>query len=110
MVADFASRMFGLTLTIRDATFSHRLATEVRVYKSKRTGESGDRRPELEEALLKTRSRHWWQLPALGMGYDKPMLGFVVHCRPPASVVAYYQQVGRAGRALNRAYRCSWVR
>jgi ATP-dependent DNA helicase RecQ len=40
---------------------------------------------------------------ALSMGYDKPDLSFVVHFQSPGSVVAYYQQVGRAGRALDRA-------
>ena len=37
------------------------------------------------------------------MGFDKPDLGFVVHLGAPSSPVAYYQQVGRAGRATDRA-------
>lgn len=68
------------------------------------TGETGDRREELEQALLDNQIKALVATTALGMGYDKPDLAFVIHYQMPGSVVAYYQQVGRAGRALDAAY------
>ncbi len=53
-----------------------------------------------EEALKANRVKALVATSALGMGFDKPDLGFVVHLGAPSSPVAYYQQVGRAGRAL----------
>lgn len=41
---------------------------------------------------------------AVGMGYDKDDIAFVVHFQLPSGIVDYYQQIGRAGRKLDRAY------
>jgi ATP-dependent DNA helicase RecQ len=68
------------------------------------TGQSGDRREELETALLENRVKALIATTALGMGFDKPDVAFVIHYQVPGSVVAYYQQVGRAGRATEAAY------
>ena len=92
------------TLTVRDAEQvsewlrSHEL--NVKSY----TGKTGEERPELEDALLQNKVKALVATTALGMGFDKPDLAFVIHYQTPGSVVAYYQQVGRAGRALDAAY------
>jgi ATP-dependent DNA helicase RecQ len=56
-----------------------------------------------EDDLLNNRVKALVATSALGMGFDKPDLGFVVHLGAPASPIAYYQQVGRAGRGVERA-------
>jgi ATP-dependent DNA helicase RecQ len=56
-----------------------------------------------EEALLANELKALVATSALGMGFDKPDLGFVVHLGAPPSPIAYYQQIGRAGRATDRA-------
>ncbi len=61
------------------------------------------RRVEVEERLLGNRVKAVVATSALGMGYDKPDLGFVVHYQAPGSVITYYQQVGRAGRGVDHA-------
>lgn len=61
-------------------------------------------RVALEEKLLKNEIKALVATSALGMGYDKPDLGFVIHYQAPGNVVSYYQQVGRAGRAIDKAY------
>ncbi|UQE74675.1 DEAD/DEAH box helicase [Gordonia sp. PP30] len=62
-----------------------------------------DERHRLEDDLLANRVKALVATSALGMGFDKPDLGFVVHVGAPPSPVSYYQQVGRAGRALDEA-------
>jgi ATP-dependent DNA helicase RecQ len=61
------------------------------------------RRLAAEDDLLGNRVKALVATSALGMGFDKPDLGFVVHLGAPQSPVAYYQQIGRAGRAVARA-------
>ena len=92
------------TLTRRDA---HMVADwlksrglEVEAY----TGAAGDEREDLERALLDNKLKALVATTALGMGFDKPDLAFVLHYQSPGSVVHYYQQVGRAGRAIDAAY------
>ncbi|MGH3508856.1 MAG: RecQ family ATP-dependent DNA helicase [Nocardioidaceae bacterium] len=96
------------TLTVADA---ERLAEVVRavhgdaVPVAAYTGQlEGERREKLEDALLANELKALVATSALGMGYDKPDLGFVVHVGSPPSPVSYYQQVGRAGRALDHAH------
>ncbi len=62
-----------------------------------------ENREELEDRLRRNDIKALVATSALGMGYDKPDLAFCVHLGSPASPVAYYQQVGRAGRALDDA-------
>ncbi len=92
------------TLTVRDANqvadWLKSRGLNIEAY----TGETGERREALEQALLNNEVKALVATTALGMGYDKPDLAFVIHYQMPNSVVAYYQQVGRAGRALDSAY------
>ncbi|CAL9428807.1 ATP-dependent RNA helicase RhlE [Streptomyces sp. enrichment culture] len=64
--------------------------------------ENADRQ-QAEEDLLANRVKALVATSALGMGFDKPDLGFVVHLGSPSSPIAYYQQVGRAGRGVAHA-------
>ncbi len=91
-------------LTVRDANQVAAWLTSRGFHVEAYTGETGDRREMLEQALLNNEVKALVATTALGMGYDKPDLAFVIHYQMPGSVVAYYQQVGRAGRALDAAY------
>ena len=68
------------------------------------SGESDpERRAEIEKQLKANELKVVAATSALGMGFDKPDLAFVIHFQSPDSPVAYYQQVGRAGRAVDHA-------
>src|SRR6266545_4876531 len=60
-------------------------------------------RLQAEQDLLNNKLKALVATSALGMGFDKPDLGFIVHVGAPQSPVAYYQQIGRAGRGVDRA-------
>jgi ATP-dependent DNA helicase RecQ len=92
------------TLTVRDADQVTNWLRSRGINVESYTGETGERRPQLEQALIENRVKALVATTALGMGFDKPDLSFVIHYQTPGSVVAYYQQVGRAGRALATAY------
>jgi ATP-dependent DNA helicase RecQ len=66
--------------------------------------ESRARKLQLEDDLLNNRVKALVATSALGMGYDKPDLSFVIHFQCPGSAISYYQQVGRAGRGIPKAY------
>ncbi len=92
------------TLTVAAAVDTARLLRErgheVRAY----TGQTDpDERAESESMLKRNEVKALVATSALGMGFDKPDLGFVLHLGAPSSPVAYYQQVGRAGRASESA-------
>lgn len=89
-------------LTIRDteqvAGWLNQQGITARAYHS----EAQDRE-NLEALLFNNEIKALVATTALGMGYDKPDLGFVIHYQAPGSIVAYYQQVGRAGRQIDYA-------
>ncbi|MCC2316257.1 RecQ family ATP-dependent DNA helicase [Cellulomonas xiejunii] len=94
--------VYCLTIAAVEQVTEHLRAAglDVRAY----TGQTDPTEREAIEAdLLANRVKALVATSALGMGYDKPDLGFVVHMGAPSSPIAYYQQVGRAGRATARA-------
>ena len=91
------------TLTVRDAGLVTRWLQSRGLKVQEYTGQS-ENRGELEDALLANRVKALVATTALGMGFDKLDLAFVIHYQTPQSVVHYYQQVGRAGRGLDAAY------
>ena len=103
-LGDFTGAGIIYTLTVSAAEDITRILRdrgyEVRAYTGRTDAEE---RAELEQQLKDNRIKALVATSALGMGFDKPDLGFVIHVGAPSSAVAYYQQVGRAGRATDSA-------
>ena len=92
------------TLTRRDAeqvaTFLSGRGIAAVAYSGEHETEA---RVSIEDRLLDNRVKAVVATSALGMGYDKADLSFVVHYQAPGSVISYYQQIGRAGRGIEHA-------
>jgi ATP-dependent DNA helicase RecQ len=107
-LADHLDRLPGsgivYTLTVAAATETTEFLRSRGYPVASYTGqvEDADRRAA-EQDLLDNKIKALVATSALGMGFDKPDLGFVVHLGAPPSPIAYYQQVGRAGRAVQHA-------
>ncbi|MCL1587517.1 MAG: ATP-dependent DNA helicase RecG, partial [Actinomycetia bacterium] len=93
------------TLTIADA---RRLAAFLRTRGVDAAAYTGQTDPDIRENIERRLSGNELKVvvatSALAMGYDNPHIHFVIHFQVPGSPIAYYQQVGRAGRAVDRAY------
>ncbi|MDD3364732.1 MAG: RecQ family ATP-dependent DNA helicase [Syntrophomonas sp.] len=85
----------------RVANWLHTCGINALEYHSKISPEDAVTR---EQLLLHNEVKALASTIKLGMGFDKPDLGFVIHFNRPGSLVAYYQQIGRAGRSLEEAY------
>ena len=94
--------VYALTVadTERIAGFLRSCGFDVAAYHG---GLEPDARQRIEDELRRNALKAVVATSALGMGYDKPDLAFCIHVGSPSSPVAYYQQVGRAGRALDDA-------
>jgi len=92
------------TLTVSAAEDTARLLRDAGHVVRSYTGQTDTMEREESEGMLKNNEvKALVATSALGMGFDKPDLGFVLHLGAPSSPVAYYQQVGRAGRATENA-------
>ncbi len=63
-----------------------------------------DSREGLEDQLMRNQVKALVSSVALGMGFDKSDLHFVIHFQLPGNIISYYQQIGRAGRGIAQAH------
>lgn len=63
-----------------------------------------DERLRIVDMFMKNKIKAIVATTAFSMGIDKPDISFVIHFQKPGNVVSYYQQIGRAGRNINKAY------
>ncbi|MBP6685227.1 MAG: ATP-dependent DNA helicase RecQ, partial [Leucobacter sp.] len=103
-IGDLPGSGIVYTLTVSAAEDTALLLRDAGINAAAYTGRTDtEERERLETALKHNEVKALIATSALGMGFDKPDLGFVVHLGAPSSPVAYYQQVGRAGRGSANA-------
>ncbi len=94
-------------LTIRDCQLVHRWLQEKhipsRCYYSGVEKDQPETKEEIIRLFMNNEIKALVATVAFGMGFDKPDIGFVIHFQKPGNLVAYYQQIGRAGRGIDRA-------
>jgi ATP-dependent DNA helicase RecQ len=104
-LADLPGAGIIYCLTVRDtelvSVFLERSGINAPAYHAELQPET---RIHREKQLLRNEVKALCATVALGMGFDKPDIGFVVHYQRPVSLVAYYQQIGRAGRSTGDAW------
>lgn len=108
-LAKYLSKLPGTgivyTLTVNDANrVAAWLCEQGIAARAYHADQENETRQYLESEFRDNRIKALVATTALGMGYDKPDVGFVVHFQRPGSVISYYQQVGRAGREMKTAY------
>jgi len=94
-------------LTVRDCILVNNWLTKKEIacesYYSAIETEEGKNKLEIVRRFMDNEIKALVATVAFGMGFDKPDIGFVIHFQKPANLVAYYQQIGRAGRGIDRA-------
>lgn len=94
-------------LTVSDCQLVHKWlqANQIasKCYYADIEAEGTEKKAEIVSAFLENRIKVLVATVAFGMGFDKPDIGFVIHFQKPGNLVAYYQQIGRAGRGIDRA-------
>ena len=95
-------------LTQRDcdylAAFLKENGVSAEAYYSKKSADGEQKNKKIEESFRKNEIKVIVATIKLGMGYDKGDIAFVIHYQMPQNIVSYYQQIGRAGRNIDRAY------
>ncbi len=94
-------------LTVSDCQLVHKWLQANRIaskcYYADIEADGTEKKAEIVSDFLENRIKVLVATVAFGMGFDKPDIGFVIHFQKPGNLVAYYQQIGRAGRGIDRA-------